>query len=68
MNSGVDETKLAATSITYSGNTVSAGGELVELYNIAGVKLAEDYTIDMGQFANGVYIVRSGKETLKIIR
>lgn len=68
MNSGVDETKLAATSITYSGNTVSAGGELVELYNIAGVKLAEDYTIDMGQFASGVYIVRSGKQTLKIIR
>ena len=51
-----------------SNSFTTPANELVELYNIAGVKLAEDYTIDMGQFASGVYIVRSGKQTLKIIR
>lgn len=68
MTSGVFSAVADATEITLHDGVVSAAGALVELYDVAGHKVAHGYAIDLGDFAAGVYVARSGSKTLKVVK
>lgn len=66
ITSGV-ESAVVNSAIEYRGGVISAA-EGAEVFNALGAKVAEGTEISTEGLAAGVYIVRSGKQTLKIIR
>lgn len=66
ITSGV-ESAVLSPAIEYKGGIISAA-EGAEVFNALGAKVAEGAEISTAGLAAGVYIVRSGKQTLKIIR
>ncbi|MBD5232687.1 MAG: hypothetical protein HDS65_00755 [Bacteroidales bacterium] len=61
------ESQLCETAITYTGGVIRAT-EAAEVYTTAGVCVARGTEIDATALAGGVYIVRAGKNSLRIIR
>lgn len=54
--------------IAYKNRIVTAEGA-IRVYNIAGLLIADgENQVDLTDVARGIYIVRSGNETLKIVR
>lgn len=66
ITSGV-ESAVLSPAIEYKGGIISAS-EGAEVFNALGAKVAEGTEISTEGFAAGVYIVRAGNQTLKIIR
>lgn len=66
ITSGV-ESAVLSPAIEYKGGIISAA-EGAEVFNALGVKVAEGTEISTEGLAAGVYIVRAGNQTLKIIR
>lgn len=70
MPSGVEDA-VAATGLSYDGNAVvSRDGNAVEVYNLAGVLVARSNNgrVVMQGLADGIYVARSGKEVLKLVK
>ena len=70
MPSGVEDA-VAATCLSYDGNAVvSRDGNAVEVYNLAGVLVARSNNgrVVMQGLADGIYVARSGKEVLKLVK
>lgn len=70
MPSGVEDA-VAATGLSYDGNVVvSRDGNAVEVYNLAGVLVARSNNgrVVMQGLADGIYVARSGKEVLKLVK
>lgn len=70
MPSGVEDA-VAATGLSYDGNAVvSHDGNAVEVYNLAGVLVARSNNgrVVMQGLADGIYVARSGKEVLKLVK
>lgn len=67
-NAGVFSAIADETGISVADGIVTADGALVELYDVAGQKVAEGYAVDLGGFTPGVYVARSGSKSLKIVR
>lgn len=65
---GVVSVETEQSRITIVDNVVTAGGAMVELYDIAGHIVASGYAVDMSGLNAGVYVARSGANTLKVIR
>ena len=63
---GIFETAVEGR-IRYAGGVVSAPAG-AEIFNALGAKVAEGTEISTESLAAGVYIVRSGKQALKIVR
>ncbi len=61
------ESQICETPITYSAGIIRATEE-AEVYTTAGICIARGTEIDANTLAGGVYIVRAGKNTLRIIR
>ncbi|MDE5628442.1 MAG: N-acetylmuramoyl-L-alanine amidase [Muribaculaceae bacterium] len=68
MTSGVFSAVAEEAGITLRDGIVSAAGAVVELYDVAGNKVARGYAVDLGSLATGVYVARSGAKTLKVIK
>lgn len=68
MTSGVFSAVADDAAITVSDGVVSAAGAMVELYDVAGHKVAQGYAIDLGTLTAGVYVARSGVNTLKVVK
>ncbi len=66
IQTGLHADKIGVSAIAYAGNTLSAAGAELEVYNIAGMKVAEGYRVDTTTLPAGIYVVRSGANTLKI--
>lgn len=66
VSAGIAGNIVDEAAIHYFNNTITADGQLVEVYSITGVKVAEGYRVDTSDFAAGVYVVRAGAKTLKI--
>lgn len=66
ITSGV-ESAVLSPAIEYKGGIISAA-EGAEVFNALGAKVAEGTEISTEGLAAGVYIVRAGNQTLKIIR
>ena len=57
----------AVADYTFEGGVITAyTGAAV--YTVAGVKVAEGTTVDTNALAAGVYVVRTGKKTFKIVK
>ena len=67
-NAGVFSAIADESGISVADGIVTADGALVELYDVAGQKVAEGYAVDLGGFTPGVYVARSGSKSLKIVR
>ena len=72
---GGTEMKVEKTSGTDSFLVSGADGRNIEMYNAAGIKVAEvaaqpagDTLIDMSGMAGGVYIFKSGASSVKLIK
>ncbi len=66
VSAGIEATLVDSTSIHYFNNTLTADGAMLEVYSIAGMKVAEGYRVDTTTLPAGIYVVRSGANTLKI--
>lgn len=66
ITSGV-ESAVLSSAIEYKAGIISAA-EGAEVFNALGAKVAEGTEISTEGLAAGVYIVRAGNQTLKIIR
>lgn len=73
---GVDDNSLAHASFHFAGNTLYADnvadGTVVEIYNALGAKVQTSYvsgnTVDLNaSLTKGVYIIKAGKHTQKIM-
>ena len=62
--SGVDSMETPA--IERNGNIFTAGGMQIEVYSLSGAKVAGGYRIDITGLDRGVYILRAGRQTIKI--
>lgn len=58
---------VVATPISFAGGIITAA-EGAEVFNALGVKVAEGTEISTENLAGGVYIVRAGKASLKIVK
>lgn len=65
-NSGVWNA-VVATPVSFSAGVITAA-EGAEVFNALGVKVAEGTEISTENLAGGVYIVRAGKASLKIVK
>ena len=63
---GVDS-QICQTAISYVGGVIRAE-EVAEVFNINGICVARGNEIDATALAHGVYIVRAGAQSLRIIR
>ncbi len=61
------ESQICETAISYISGIIRAEQE-AEVYNINGICVARGTEIDATALAHGVYIVRAGAQTLRIIR
>lgn len=68
MSSGINATEVADTDIAYDGSTITAAGEMVEVFGISGTMVAKGYSIDATSLLPGVYVVRAGAKSLKIVK
>lgn len=58
----------AASQLSYDGKRVSAEGEYLTIYTISGNQVAEGFgEVSTENLQPGVYVARSGTETLKIL-
>lgn len=68
MSSGIEAAEVAGAEIDYDGATITAGGEMVEVFAISGTMVAKGYSIDATSLIPGVYVVRAGAKSIKIVR
>lgn len=67
IGTGIEECE-TTRNIAYNNRIVTAEGT-ISVYNIAGLLIANgENQIDLTNVAQGIYIVRCGNETLKIVR
>ncbi len=67
IGTGIEECEMTR-NIAYNNRIVTAEGT-ISVYNIAGLLIANgENQIDLTNVAQGIYIVRCGNETLKIVR
>jgi hypothetical protein len=64
---GILNLNATSAKLTLNGNIVSAGGQIVEVYSVAGAKVAQGTQVDMSNF-KGIFIARSGEKAIKINR
>jgi len=58
-----------AEIFSYVGNEISAPGLHIEVYSLAGVKVASGVdTLSVEQLAAGTYVVKAGKTSVKILK
>lgn len=67
-NAGVTDIAADTADITVRDNVITAAGAMVELFDVAGHRVAAGYAIDMTGLNTGVYIARAGVKSLKVIR
>ena len=60
----------ALKGVYFANNTlVNENNAMVYVYNLAGTCIAQgNGNIDLAAYANGIYLLRSGKQTMKIIK
>lgn len=68
MSAGVFSAEVDDTAITLKDGVVSAAGAMVELFDVAGHKVAQGYAIDLSTLSAGVYVARAGSKTLKVVK
>lgn len=69
VTSGVDDiTADSEAGISYFMGTLNAHGAEMQVYTAAGVLVAQGYVLETAGWENGVYIVRAGNHTLKIVK
>lgn len=68
--SGVENVAAAETNITRRGDMVYLSAPGAQLYDVAGklVASSSDNTVDLSALPAGVYIIRSGKTSVKILK
>ncbi|MDE5675210.1 MAG: T9SS type A sorting domain-containing protein [Muribaculaceae bacterium] len=67
---GVEEAVAGVNTLTVSGKVVySASPTTISVYNTAGSKVASVYgtSLDCSGLPSGIYIIRGGKDTLKVV-
>ena len=60
----------ALKGVYFANNTVvNENNAMVYVYNLAGTCIAQgNGNIDLAAYANGIYLLRAGKQTMKIIK
>lgn len=61
-------TPIAESNLSFADGMISASGEEVAVYNLAGVKVASGAEVSTSLLARGVYIVRAGAATIKFAK
>ena len=57
-----------AEEITFSNGTIAAEG-LIEVYNITGQRISSGFgTVDMTAMSQGLYVIKSGERTVKVVK
>lgn len=65
---GIADAAMTADVLSYVGGELSAPGCAIEVYTIAGVRVAAAFgNLSDSILAPGAYIVRAGRQTLKIV-
>lgn len=66
--SGVEDAQRTDNAVRYDGQTVTAGGAIA-IYNLQGhLVLTGNRQVSLDGLARGIYIVRSGSQSVKVVR
>ncbi len=66
VDSGVEDV-VADKALSYDGGLINANNAAIEIFNTAGVKVAEGFNVyNTSSLAAGIYVVRAAGKTIKI--
>ncbi|MCM1036329.1 MAG: T9SS type A sorting domain-containing protein [Bacteroides sp.] len=66
---GIADVAAATTALTYAQGIATAHGERISVYNISGTTVAAgNDMVDVSRLPKGVYIIKAGNASLKIVR
>lgn len=58
-----------ATKYSYSDNVFSCAGHAIDVYDMSGVRVANGMdSVSLNGLCDGVYIVRAGKQSIKVVK